>query len=297
MTVVVVANPTSGRGRGARLVPRVEERLRELGVPFRMLISAGPGEPERLAREAASQGASIVVALGGDGHVGLCANGLLGSDSALAVIPSGTGNDFARHIGLDRKDPVGAAALLAHPVTRRLDVVRVLMPQGERCYVNVGGTGFDSEANDVANRTRVLKGTAKYVYSVLVTLARFRAGRFHLVVDGVDRDLPGMMVAVGNGVSYGGGMRITPNASSEDGLLDVTVVGEVSKVEFVKTFPKVFKGTHLEHPAVTSLRGREISISADRPFEVYGDGEHLGSLPATFSVVPGALEVVVPPGR
>jgi YegS/Rv2252/BmrU family lipid kinase len=297
MTVVIVANPTSGRGKGAKLIPRVEEKLRELGVPFEMRVSAGPEEPERLAREAASGGASVVAALGGDGHVGLCANGLLGSEAALAVIPAGTGNDFARHIGLDRKDPVGAAAFLAHPVTRRLDVVRVLMPQGERHYLNVGGTGFDSDANELANRTHVLTGTAKYVYAVLVTLARFHAGRFHLVVDGREHDLAGMMVAVGNGVSYGGGMRITPNAVSDDGLLDLTVVGEVSKPEFVRTFPKVFKGTHLEHPAVTSMRGREIAISAERPFEVYGDGEHLGSLPATFTVMPAALDVVVPPGR
>jgi diacylglycerol kinase (ATP) len=294
MRIVVVANPTSGRGKGAKLIPRVEERLHSLGLDFAMRISASADEPERLARKAAEDGAGVVAALGGDGHVGLCANGLMGTEAALAVIPAGTGNDFARHLGLDRKDPIAAAAILAHPVTRRLDVVGVSMPERRRYYVNVGGTGFDSDANELANRTRMLKGTAKYVYAVLVTLARFRAGRFQLVVDGVEHDVSGMMVAVGNGVSYGGGMRITPNARSDDGLLDLTVVGEVSKPEFVRTFPKVFRGTHLSHPAVTSMRGREISISADRPFEVYGDGEDLGPLPATFAVVPSALDVVVP---
>src|SRR5712691_7162799 len=198
MRVVVVANPTSGRGKGAKIIPKVEERLRSLGVDFVMHVSTGPQDPERLSREAASEGADVVAALGGDGHVGLCANGILGTDAALAVIPAGTGNDFARHLGLDRKHPVAAAELLVHPVTRRIDVVDVRMPEGERCFVNVGGTGFDSEVNGRANEIRFLTGTAKYIYAVFATLARFRPGRFRLTVDGQERNLTAMMVAVGN---------------------------------------------------------------------------------------------------
>src|SRR5688572_13713275 len=109
MAVVVVANPTAGRGKAARLIPRIDALLRALGVPHSLRICEGPEDPERLAGEAASEGAEIVAALGGDGHVGACANGILGTDSALAVIPGGTGNDFARHIGLNRKDPLAAA--------------------------------------------------------------------------------------------------------------------------------------------------------------------------------------------
>jgi diacylglycerol kinase (ATP) len=293
--VVVVANPTSGRGKGAKLIPRVGARLRELGLDHEMRVSTGPDDPERLAREAAEEGAGVVAALGGDGHVGLCATGVLGSETPLAVIPAGTGNDFARHLGLDRRRPVITADLLVHPVTRRIDVVDVRIPQGERVFVNVGGTGFDSEVNELANRTRFLTGTAKYVYAVFATLARFQAGQFHLTIDGEEHDLAAMMVAVGNGVSYGGGMRVTPQGELDDGLLDLCVVGQLSRRRFVAAFPKVFAGTHVTHPAVTMLRGREIAISADRPFEVYGDGERLGSLPATFAVRPSALEVVVPP--
>ena len=121
-----------------------------------------------------------VAALGGDGHVGLCANGVIGTDTALAVIPAGTGNDFARHLGLDRKHPVTAADLLAHPVVKRIDVVDVGTPEGKRCFVNVGGTGFDSEVNEVANRTRFLTGTAKYVYAV-AGATRARAATFRTV--------------------------------------------------------------------------------------------------------------------
>jgi diacylglycerol kinase (ATP) len=294
MGVAVIANPTSGRGKGEKLIPSVDALLRSMDVPHTMEICRGPEDPERLARVAAEGGADVVAALGGDGQVGLCANGLIGTGSALAVIPAGSGNDFAKHIGLDPKDPLAAARLLAQPVTRAIDVVRVKAPEGVRYFVNVAGAGFDSEANVLANRTRLLKGTAKYVYSVLVTLARFKAGEFVVRIDGEQHVLPAMMVTVGNASSYGGGMRVCPDASLEDGVLDVCVLGKVSKFEFVKTFPKVFKGRHVDHPAVTMLRAKEIEISADRAFQLFGDGEPMGSLPVSLSVMPGALRVVMP---
>jgi len=185
--------------------------------------------------------------------------------------------------------------LLRDPSFLDIDVARVEWTGGDRLYVNVAGTGFDSEVNDAANRMRTrIQGTAKYVAAVFRTLPGFRAGRFEIVVDGADHTLPGMMIAVGNGKSYGGGMRITPNASLTDGLLDLTVIGAMSKGQFVWNFPTVFRGTHVRHPKVTTLRGRRIEISADRRFEVYADGELCGPLPATFEVVPKALRVVVP---
>jgi diacylglycerol kinase (ATP) len=247
-----------------------------------------------MARQAAGEGYGVVAALGGDGQVGLVANGLMGSESALAVIPAGTGNDFARHIGLDRQDPLAAARLLADPATKRIDVVQLVTPQGKRYYVNVGGAGFDSEVNAHANTVRRLTGTPKYVYSTFVTLARFKPGRFTVTVDGQDHDLPAMMIAVGNGSSYGGGMLITPGARVDSGTLEVCVIGEISKPQFIKTFPKVFKGSHVAHPAVTMLEGKVIEISAEREFQVFADGESAGTLPATFTVVPAALPVVVP---
>jgi diacylglycerol kinase (ATP) len=295
MRVAVVANPSSGRGKAAKLIPEVDTLLSSLGVDHTMALSRSGSDPEPMARSAALDGADIVAALGGDGHVGNVANGLIGTDAALAVIPAGTGNDFARHIGLDRKDPLGAARLLASPLTRRIDVVRVRYEGGERYYVNVAGTGFDSQVNEHANGVRFVSGTLKYVYSTFVTLARFKPGQFRIVIDGEERTLGGMLVAVGNGVSYGGGMKVTPDASSNDGILDLCVLGAVPKLEFVRTFPKVFSGRHVNHPSVQMLRGREIEISADRPFDVYGDGERFGPLPATFTVIPGALSIVAPP--
>jgi len=295
MAVVVLANPTAGRGKGARLIPKVDALLRSLGVSHTLRICEGADDPERLAKVAASDGTEIVAALGGDGQVGACANGLFGTESALAVIPAGTGNDFARHIGLDRKDPLAAVRLLSSPTFRAIDVVKVTTRERQRYYVNIGGAGFDSEVSEHANRVRRLRGAPKYVYSTFVTLARFSPGDFVVRVDGKEHAFRGMMLAVGNGTSYGGGMRVTPDARSDDGLLDVCVIQELPKWQFVKTFPKVFSGKHVEHRAVTMLRGREIEMTADRPFQVYADGEPVGRLPATFSVVPSALRVVVPP--
>jgi diacylglycerol kinase (ATP) len=294
MTVAVVANPTSGRGKGARLIPKVEALLRSMGIRHTMHISGSPADPERMAREAAQRGAETVVALGGDGHVGTCANGVTGTEAALAVIPAGTGNDFARLLGIPLKDPSAATRLLETPVLRQLDVVRLTTPQRERFYVNVGGAGFDSEVNAYANRMRLVKGKAKYVVATFALLPRFKPGQFEVVVDGVEHELPGMLIAVGNGVSYGGGMKVCPTAVPDDGLIDLCVIGDISKAQFIKTFPKVFKGRHVDHPKVTVLRGKEVTISAERTLQVFADGEHVGTLPATFTVVPASLRVVVP---
>ncbi len=297
MKVAVVANPTSGRGKGATLIPHVERQLRALGVEHAIHVSHNAQDPERLARTAAADGADVVAALGGDGHVGACVNGVMraGASAALAVIPAGTGNDFARLIGIDPKEPLRAVQVLRAPTTKRIDVVRLKLPQGERYYVNVAGAGFDSEANAYANRMRWFKGKTKYVIATFVLLPGFRAGRFRITVDGKGHDVPGMLIAVGNGRSYGGGMRVCPDAKVDDGVLDITVVGEVSKLDFIKTFPKVFTGRHISHPKVQQLRGAEVSITAERTLQVFADGEHAGTLPATFTVVPAALGIVVPP--
>jgi diacylglycerol kinase (ATP) len=294
MAIAVVANPKSGRGKGARLIPQVDALLSSLGVQHQMHVSQDSADPERLARQAASEGTEIVAALGGDGHIGACANAIVGTETALAVIPAGAGNDFARHLGLDMKDPLAAARLLASPRITKVDVAMATTSERERYYVNVAGAGFDSEVNAHANQVRFLQGTLKYIFSTFVTLARFTAGRFNLRIDGEEHTLPAMLIAVANASSYGGGMLVCPEASLEDGTLDICVIGEVSKWDFVRTFPKVFKGRHVDHPKVRMFRGKRIEVSAERPFLVFADGELVGPIPATFTVVPGALSVVVP---
>jgi diacylglycerol kinase (ATP) len=298
MRVAIVANPVSGRGKGRKLIPEIGAMLTSLGVDHRVLESADAPDAVRLAREASEGGAQIVAALGGDGQVGVVANGILEAErrAALAVIPAGSGNDFARALGLDRKDPLGAARLLEAPELRPIDAVRLETPQRRCFFVNIGSAGFDSEVNAYANKLRLVKGTASYVVGVMVMLRRFTPGQFRVTVDGSEQQVAGMLVAVGNAVSYGGGMKVTPSALLDDGLLDICVLGAVSKFEFLKTFPKVFRGSHVDHPAVQMLRGRRVEVSAEREMQVFADGDHVGTLPATFELLPGALRAVVPPG-
>jgi len=239
----------------------------------------------------------IVAAMGGDGMTGMVGAALVGTDTALGVIPTGTGNDFARFIGLSRKKPLEAVRVLADPEIRSIDAVRVTGGGREERFVNVAGAGFDSEVTETANEmTWKVQGTAKYVVAVVRTLRRFTAAQFEVTVDGRSRSLSGMLIAVGNGQSYGGGMKVVPNASLTDGLLEVCVVGGMSKGQFLRAFPKVFRGTHVTHPKVTMLRGARVEISADRGFDVYADGERSVPLPAVFEAMPGALKVAVPKG-
>lgn len=292
--IVLVANPTAGGGKGRRLLGPAVERLRKVRPDHRVVVTEDGGHPERAAREAAEHGAEAVLALGGDGLVGSCANALVSRDTALGVIPAGSGNDFAAHLGLDPRRPLDALDLVAVGTRRRIDAVRAEGAGWERHYVCVAGAGFDSETNELANRVRRLRGTAKYVYATLRTLLRFRPAAFRFRVDGEESRFMGMMIAVGNARSYGGGMKICPHAELDDGRLEVCVVEAMSKPRFVAAFPKVFSGRHVDHPRVTMLRGTKVEVEASRPFQVYADGEPVGALPATFTVLPASLEVLAP---
>ncbi len=292
--VVVVANPTAGRGKGGRLIGRVDAILNEIGVDHEIRVSTSAADLERLAREAGEQGARVVAALGGDGTVGLAANGLLGTGAALAVLPAGTGDDFARAIGTRRLD--AATRLLADPVIRSVDVIRLTAGAETRHYVCVAGAGFDSEVSETANAMKKgLGATGTYIAAVLKTLPRFVPAAFHLQVDDRSIDVHAMLVVLGNGTSYGGGMKVTPAALLNDGELDICIVGAMKTAAFLRAFPKVFRGSHTNHPKVTMLRGRTVKLEADRRVNVFADGERVGPLPAVFEVLPEALPVVIGP--
>ena len=292
--LVVVANPTAGRGKAGRLIGKVDAGLNALGLPHEIRVSESAADLEQLARTAAEEGAEIVAVLGGDGSVNCVANGLLGTGAALAVLPAGTGDDFAKGIGSGKLD--AATKRLADPTIREIDVVRVVAGATERHFVNVAGAGFDSEVNETANAmTLKLGGTGTYVVAVLRTLRTFRAARYEITVDDETLALSAMLAIVGNGVSYGGGMKVLPTASVTDGLLDVCIVEELSRSAFLRAFPRVFRGTHVSHPKVRMLRGRTVKLEADRRIQVYADGERVGPLPAIFEIEPGALRTVVDP--
>jgi diacylglycerol kinase (ATP) len=292
--VVVVANPSAGRGKAGRLIGSVGRRLREAGIDHEVRISSSAEDLEHRAREAAEQGTKVVAALGGDGSVGLAANGLLGTGAALAILPSGTADDFASSIGIRKLD--GAVRAIADANIVPIDVVRVTTGATTRHYVALAGCGFDSEVNEAANAMRInLGGTGTYVAALVKTLSRFTPAAFRIELDDEVVEGPHMLVVVGNSISYGGGMKVTPDASIVDGVLDVCLLRAMSKTAFVRAFPRVFRGTHVSHPAVRMARARRVKVEADRRVMVYADGERVGPAPAVFEVLPGALPVIVGP--
>jgi diacylglycerol kinase (ATP) len=277
---LLVHNPTAGGGRAAGLLPAVTERLRSGGVEVDRHATRSLQDARQAAREAAGT-VEMVVAVGP------------GARAALGVIPAGGGNDAARSLGLPFGDPLAAAALLPRLRRRPADLARV----GERSYLIVAGAGFDSEVNRVANqRLSWAKGRLRYAGAVLVELVVGRPAGFRLTLDGELHELRAWFITVANCQSYGGGMRIAPDARLDDGLLDVVVVGDIGKPAFLATFPKVFSGRHLEHPAVTLHRARRVELDGDRALAVYADGEPSGSLPATFAVHPAAIAVLAADG-
>lgn len=291
---VVVANPTAGRGKAGKRIGAVDATLRELRVEHEVRVAGSAAEMEVTCRRAAEDGAEIVAVLGGDGTVSCAANGLLGTGAALAVLPAGTGDDFATAIGAGSFP--AAVRLLANPKTADVDVVRVRAGEGDRCFVNVAGAGFDSEVAETANAmTLNLGGTGTYVAALLKTLSRFTPARYDLTVDGEPLTLDAMLVVIGSGLSYGGGMKVLPHASIVDGVLDVCIVESISKAAFLRAFPRVFAGRHTTHPKVRMMRATQVSVEANRHMLVYADGDRVGPLPARFDVLPGALPVVVGP--
>ncbi len=206
-------------------------------------------------------------------------------------MPTGTGNDLANALGLPQRDPARSAALLLRAPIRRVDAVRV----EAGWFACVLGAGFDGAVNDRANRMRWPRGRRRYDLAVMAELRSYRAGRYRLVLDGVVHEVAAMLIAVGNAPSYGGGMRVCPDADLTDGLVDVVVVGPLSRTRFLRLFPGVFKGTHVRDPAVTVTRAREVRIEGEAR-TVYADGEPIGVLPLTCQVEPGALRVLGSPG-
>jgi diacylglycerol kinase (ATP) len=292
--LVVVANPAAGHGRAGRLIGKVTTALHRLRLPHEIRVSESGPDVERLAREAAEGGARIVAALGGDGTVSLAANGILGTGVALAALPAGTGDDFAKGIGAGKLD--AAVELLANPKTVDLDVIEVTTGADKRSFLNIAGAGFDSEVNETANGMTVKLGaTGTYVAALLKTLSRFSPASFTIQVDDERMELDAMLVEVGSGRWTGGGMKVLPDAVMNDGLLDVCIVEALSKLAFLRAFPRVFVGSHTTHPRVRMRRGSRVQVEANRRVLVYADGELVGSLPAIFEIHPAALPVVVGP--
>ena len=291
--VALIVNPAAGGGRALRALPAAERALRDAGLRVRLQHTRDVEHARTLGRAAGAAG-EVAAALGGDGLVGAVADGLRQAGAPgehgglLAILPGGRGNDFARTLGIPR-DAAGAAALIANGRERAIDLGLC----GDRAFVGIASCGFDSDANRIANETRV-PGDAAYLYGALRALAGWRPARFELELDGEQLTHVGYSVAAANGRQYGGGMVLAPDASLEDGLFDVVTVAAVPKRRFLRGLPRVFSGAHVRNEEVTVRRAREVRIAADRPFALYADGDPIAELPATVRTLPAAVRVIVP---
>ncbi|MGW1894404.1 diacylglycerol/lipid kinase family protein [Streptomyces sp. NPDC002004] len=285
----LLVNPVSGRGAGARIAERVAERLRHHGVRPELVLTRTAGHAAEEARAAGARGGTLAV-VGGDGMVNIAAQALAGTETALAVVPTGTGNDFARALGLPLRDPLAAADVVARGDIGTVDAAQV----GDRWYLTVLTSGFDSRVTQRAENMRWPRGRLRYNIAAVAELSTLRTTPYVVTVDGQRIALDATLVAVGNTASYGGGMRICPAARPDDGRLSVTVVEAVDRRTFARVAPRVFTGTHVGHPAVRVYQGSEVSLEAPAT-TAYADGEPIAALPLTIRVRPGALRVVRPP--
>jgi diacylglycerol kinase (ATP) len=294
-------NPAAGRGRARAGLPRVADALAAIrdvaGLDVGIVVTASAADLAARAGDAFARGRGVV-ACGGDGTVAALAGLAAEAGGVLAVVPAGSGNDFARHVGIPRGDVTAAVDLLVTGTVTRVDLGRATTADGSSTwFTTVANTGFDAEANRWANTVHTISGTPLYVAAAARTLATYRPRRFRVTVDGDAHELEAWLVAVGNTRTYASGMAITPHASVHDGALEVCVVGAVSRAEFVTTFPKVFSGAHVDHPLVHTWRGRAVCVEcSDDALDLWASGEHLGPLPATLTPVADALAVVVPRG-
>jgi diacylglycerol kinase (ATP) len=296
---VFLVNPAAEGGSVGRRWPELAHRAAALGLSGDALLSERPGQLGELAARAADEGASLVVAVGGDGTVNEIVQGLAGRNVALAVIPRGTGWDFVRTYSIPRKleDAIGVAR---DGRTREIDLGRATYRAwagGEAwsLFANIASAGMSGAIAKRANETsKALGGKVSYLWATLTVFARWRNDEVHVVVDGERREGRMHDVVVANGRYFGGGMMICPEAEPDDGIFDVLLIEDLTKRDLIFTLPKTYKGRHLPHPKAELLRGPVVEIDAPQPLPVELDGEQPGTTPVRFEIVPKALRLRVP---
>jgi len=284
----LLVSPASAGGKPLKVLPEVTAELERLGARYRTIETKGLDHAADEAAAAAKEGETVAT-LGGDGLVRPVAGALRDSSAALAILPGGRGNDFARVLGLPR-EPAAAARVAVQGVERLVDVGEV---DGVP-FIGVASLGFDSDANRIANDAKILPGNLVYLYAALRALIGWRHATFTVTIDGERHVVTGWSVAVANSKAYGGGMYVAPQAELDDGLLDVLTAATTSRRRFLRVLTRVFKGTHLEFPHIASYRGEQVTLDSDRPFDIYADGDPVGRTPAIARVRQRCLRVIVP---
>jgi YegS/Rv2252/BmrU family lipid kinase len=297
----VIVNPIAGAGRTVRKWPQIMGLLKSIGLSFEYDLTEASGHAIELAKSAAKKGYELVVSVGGDGTINEIVNGLYSAgnirDVTLGIISTGVGSDFIRTIGIPRSYKEACQRLMnSRKLVVDLGVVEYVN-NGEvskRLFVNFAGLGFDAEVvKATTQRFKALGSTPSYLIGLLTTFVFYETKQVSLILDGQPEERRVWTILMSNGKYGGGGMLAAPNADLTDGLLDVVVIGDLSKLNLLKSLPRIYKGTHLSHPKVTVKRAREIDIRPRQQMSLQADGELLGQAPAHVYMLPTMLNVVI----
>jgi diacylglycerol kinase (ATP) len=294
-TVVVAINPTSGRGKASRLGTDAVDQFRRLGLKVDVVVAKTETELRSALRHRLDSPHRALIAVGGDGIVHTSLQVLIDyPDTALGIVPAGTGNDIARAVGLNEAKPLSAVDTIVRSFEagpRHIDVGEARHGDSVTRFGAVYSAGFDALVNERANQLRFPRGTSRYTVAMLLELSTLTPRAYTLTVDGEQYECEALLVAVANAESFGGGMRIVPDTPVDDGLLQVFTVSPISRVSFVRLYPRVFSGSHVGHPAVDIRPARSVRIAGD-DIVGYADGERVGALPVEIRVLPGILPVL-----
>jgi len=291
MKTLIFINPASAGGKAIAFRDEITSELDRLGIDHDIHMTKSLEDLVETIKKKIDSEYSNFIAVGGDGTLHHMVNTLAGSNKNLGIIPMGSGNDIAINLGIP-SDIKKCCRIIKQQNIGNLDLGLI---NDKHYYLCIAGSGFDSEVNDLANNTRYpIKGPSKYTYSVYKTLLTFQSKEFTVTSNGDDRNIYGMMIACANLPSYGGGMKIAPDASATDGLFDICIIKKMSKLHFIKVFPKVFEGKHTDDPNVEIFRTKEMKLESNYDFSVFADGEYICKLPAVFKIAPGKLNFLLP---
>lgn len=294
--VVVLGNRNAGGGRASRALPALLAALRSAGHGIRLIDEPDVPRAKRALQDLSD--AQALIACGGDGTVHLGLQAALRAQLPFGIVPAGSGDDCARAIGLPhgrRHRDVKRA--ITHCVEQLghhepVDVVWAETADGNReAFLGVLGAGFDSIVNAKANTLKFPPGTAKYIRAMLGELGRFTPIPYRLELERETFDISGMLIAVGNGSTYGGGMKVCPGADIRDGVAEILIVGELPKLAFLRLFPKVFSGSHVHHPVTRVLQSSAFTLHAPGQ-TAWADGEYIGTTPVRLHVQPRAIRII-----
>lgn len=284
MKTLFIVNPVAGRNNSLKIWNEIKTKIT---IPYESVLTKTPGDAIKIAAQAVSEGFTRVVAVGGDGTVSEVVNGIAGTDVELGIIPAGSGNDLIKTLDIPQS-PIDALAVVEKGQSQKIDLGKY----DKGYFINVAGAGFDAETLYTNQNIKFLKGPLAYVTSVIWTLIRYSPGKAKIEIDGKIYHRKLWLAVVANGQYIGGGMRISPDAVVDDGLFDISLVGEISKLEIIRFLPSVFSGGHKNHKAFEVIRGKNVKIEFETPVAAQVDGEIIGHTPVTFSIMPKALKVV-----